>query len=100
MSTRHEEDWDVQDTYWAERGGYGSGLEGRPKSTNPHDLGSPAHYVFAHAWVEGNDRRKEEARNERLPLPTTESNVKVALGIGAAVAIYLALVYVVAEVLL
>ena len=96
---RHEPDWDTLDTYWAGRGGYYSGLEGRAKSTNPHDYGSPARYVFDSAWAEGNDRRVREAKSERLVLPSTKSNVQVAIGIGAAVIIYLVFLYVVFEVL-
>jgi len=96
---RHEEDWDAQDTYWADRGGYYSGLEGRAKSAHAHDLGSPAHYVFSIAWERGNARRKEEDEDVVMPPFSFKSNVKLVAGVSAAVLGYLGFIYLVFEVL-
>ncbi|KKL20951.1 hypothetical protein LCGC14_2450350 [marine sediment metagenome] len=87
MNTRHKEDWDVQDTYWANRGGYWSGREGRAKSTNPHDMGSPARHVFDTAWKIGHaDAHPHQCRQRTyLVLGAVAAGLAAMFGYLAAV---------------
>jgi hypothetical protein len=77
--------------YWARRGGFWAGKEGRAKSTNPHDSDSPARRVFDECWEKGHaERYPHQCWGLRRHLLAGAAAISLAVVVGFLVALVLA----------